>query len=181
MKKQINPTIKAHLIRSAFYVLLLRCLRDSIRAGAAKHNQAKRRQTRFIWLRNGDIVASSSQSPIQYPQTGRASGAAALEGHNRHSIQSRPAKWGVEATSEGHHPPRRDGALPLRSHRRDRYLCSGSGRHRQSHRRRRDVHQPAFLGQPIWPDLHGCHRRVERSPDFRNTLQRLWHHLLAVR
>ena len=42
MKKQINPTIKAHLIRSAFYVLLLaRLLRDPIRAGAAKHDQAE--------------------------------------------------------------------------------------------------------------------------------------------
>ena len=45
MKKQLNPTIKAHLIRSAFYVLLLaRGLRDSIRAGAAKHGPPKRDQ-----------------------------------------------------------------------------------------------------------------------------------------
>ena len=28
MKKQINPNIKAHLIRSAFYVLLLLPVRD---------------------------------------------------------------------------------------------------------------------------------------------------------
>ena len=43
MKKQINPNTKAHLIRSAFYVILFAGrVRDSVRTGAAKHNQAQR-------------------------------------------------------------------------------------------------------------------------------------------
>ena len=46
MKKQINPTIKAHLIRGAFYLLLLsRCLCNSICTGAAKYCQTRRSQT----------------------------------------------------------------------------------------------------------------------------------------
>ena len=40
MKKQINPTIKAHLIRGAFYLLsACGCLRDPICAGGAKHGR----------------------------------------------------------------------------------------------------------------------------------------------
>ena len=40
MKKQINPTIKAHLIRSAFYLLLLSGrLRHPIRAGAVPQSR----------------------------------------------------------------------------------------------------------------------------------------------
>ena len=41
MKKQINPNIKAHLIRSAFYVFCLSLCGDSLRAGATKRWQVK--------------------------------------------------------------------------------------------------------------------------------------------
>ena len=45
MKKQINPTTKAHLIRGAFYLLLLVAVcAHSIRAGATKRRQVKRDQ-----------------------------------------------------------------------------------------------------------------------------------------
>ena len=43
MKKQLNPTIKAHLIRSAFYLLLLLgvCAIPFALAQSATHCQAK--------------------------------------------------------------------------------------------------------------------------------------------
>ena len=58
MKSQIHRTIKAHLLRGAFYLLLLfGRVRDSIRAGAAKR---RRREARSRHRLRSEFLATSN-------------------------------------------------------------------------------------------------------------------------
>src|SRR4051812_15746628 len=74
MKKQINPTIKAHLIRGAFYLLLLLAVcaipfalaqsRNRGNATAAKSDgAAKENPSHNLPAASGGIGASAAQAP----------------------------------------------------------------------------------------------------------------------
>ena len=88
MKKQINPTIKAHLIRGAFYLLLLVAV-CAIPFALAQRNTAKRSVAK---PGTAGVMAPESVSaldgtvPVQrnraHIRTRRAAAAAALLGHH---------------------------------------------------------------------------------------------------
>src|SRR5437868_1178081 len=77
MKKQINPTIKAHLIRSAFYVLLLLAI-CMIPFALAQRNVA--RQSAGQPKRLAPSVAASALAPKSVPNVFGKSASAALSG-----------------------------------------------------------------------------------------------------
>src|SRR5206468_7508487 len=60
MKKQINPTIKAHLLRSAFYLLLLLAV-CAIPFALAQRNAAKRSLAKPV--ARADVVANMEDLP----------------------------------------------------------------------------------------------------------------------
>ena len=89
MKKQINPTIKAHLIRSAFYVLLLLavCVIPFALAQLNAPKQPAVQQTRFA-----PSVAASALAPRVAPNlTGKAATIADLASGKAKVVQSRAA------------------------------------------------------------------------------------------
>ena len=63
MKKQINPTIKAHLIRSAFYLLLLLGV-CAIPFALAQRNAARQSMGKPAILLHSNLNASESQSAL---------------------------------------------------------------------------------------------------------------------
>ena len=63
MKKQINPTIKAHLIRSAFYVLLLLAVCVIPLALAQRNTGGKNTVSKKAAGKNVTIGAASSVAP----------------------------------------------------------------------------------------------------------------------
>jgi hypothetical protein len=63
MKKQINPTIKAHLIRSAFYLLLLLGV-CAIPFALAQRNAARQSMGKAAILSHSNLNASESQSAL---------------------------------------------------------------------------------------------------------------------
>src|SRR5947208_14679373 len=83
MKKQINPTIKAHLIRGAFYLLLLVTL-CAIPFALAQRNTMKR------------TVAKAKTAPaIKLAATGARSGApASLAGVTQQRRATKPTSQG---------------------------------------------------------------------------------------
>ena len=63
MKKQINPTIKAHLIRGAFYLLLLLAV-CAIPFALAQRNAAKRPQSSRLPSQMRPRTCTTRRSPI---------------------------------------------------------------------------------------------------------------------
>jgi len=73
MKKQINPTIKAHLIRSAFYLLLLLAV-CAIPFALAQRNAAKRNVAKPAassnLAANAHLTPLSNLKPASNPRAG---------------------------------------------------------------------------------------------------------------
>ena len=98
MKKQINPTIKAHLIRSAFYVLLLLavCVIPFALAQLKVTKQPAVQQTRFA-----PSVAASALAPRAPNLTGKAATIADLASGKAKLSQSRVASAAAAAGMPG--------------------------------------------------------------------------------
>src|SRR5438128_9214768 len=67
MKKQINPTIKAHLIRSAFYVILLLAV-CVIPFALAQRTTTKRSMAKSKMAANTKVATATATGSIRRPQ-----------------------------------------------------------------------------------------------------------------
>jgi hypothetical protein len=86
MKKQINPTIKAHLIRSAFYVILLLAV-CVIPFALAQRNTNKRSVARPKPTAN--LAAAASRAAV--PSTGAVNAVNPAEAQARRAAQHAPS------------------------------------------------------------------------------------------
>ena len=84
MKKQINPTIKAHLIRGAFYLLLL-LVACAIPFALAQRNAAKRGLTKPVAKAN--VAANMDDLP-------RATGPMTLPDAGTVEVPETNSRWG---------------------------------------------------------------------------------------
>src|SRR4029077_15081462 len=102
MKKQINPTIKAHLIRSAFYVILLLAV-CVIPFALAQRNATKRSTAKPVAKPNAGAIAQLPQDRSSLDGTVRA--------------QSQPSRARAPAATDSMRPPSlpRTSQVPLRT------------------------------------------------------------------
>src|SRR5215831_3799152 len=88
MKKQINPTIKAHLIRGAFYLLLLVAV-CAIPFALAQRNSAKRSVAKPAIQRNVASTATATGTHAAPPASGAAQATTLSGKHAKAASQSK--------------------------------------------------------------------------------------------
>ena len=142
MEKQINSTIKAHLIRSAFYVLLLVAV-CVIPFALAQRKTAKQSLAKPGVAQNGAKQAVTQRAmtagPVAPPRViaPLSSGAAPSRGHvidwsNYPTFPNSSIRKLSEAPPRAYQPPRRRRLHWLQLHPGHGYVRAGRDRHWQS-------------------------------------------------